>query len=360
MAKVTQTDYTRPTLGKYQVAILLLCSCPTVLYPSLVGPSLAKMETHFSHMKFAESLSSLAMTIPLLAMAMFSIAAGRISDRYGRKNIFVGAGVLYALFGTAPLYLTNLEAIVATRYALGAAGAFVGVTGVALISDFYDGERREKLIALQVTVACLVGFTLSTVSGVLGDISWRLPHGLYALGGILAVLVAALLSEPQRHKPAAAKSATESVDTKLVTVGILTCIGVYIGFSYLTAIVSYGRLFTIGMGVEAYRLNKFLHDLIYPAHREAFKADEEAAYDAAGLNETEKNLVRERDWIGLIQYGVIFFMLEKLGAVVGIGNPAIYASMRGETMEEFHASRNANMNYSVAGGSEAKKLDEQD
>jgi len=115
--------------------------------------------------------------------------------------------------------------------------------------------------------------------------------------------------------------------------------------------------FTIGMGVEAYRLNKFLHNLIYPEYREAFKRDEEALYLKEGLTEKEQGLVRDRDWIGLIQYGVIFFMLEKLGAVVGVGNPNIYAAMRGETMEEFHASRNANMNYSVAGGDEAKKLD---
>ena len=115
--------------------------------------------------------------------------------------------------------------------------------------------------------------------------------------------------------------------------------------------------FTIELGVRAYRLNKFLHDLIYPAHREAFKKDEEASYEKAKLSVEERNLVRDRNWIGLIQYGVIFFMLEKLGAVLGIGNPEIYASMRGETMEEFHASRNANMNYSVAGGNEAKNLD---
>jgi len=59
--------------------------------------------------------------------------------------------------------------------------------------------------------------------------------------------------------------------------------------------------------------------------------------------------VRNRDWRGLIHYGVIFFMLEKLGAVVGVTNLHIYAGMRGETLEAFQKTRNAQMMYSVAG-----------
>jgi gallate dioxygenase len=51
----------------------------------------------------------------------------------------------------------------------------------------------------------------------------------------------------------------------------------------------------------------------------------------------------------MIHYGVIFFMLEKLGAVVGVSNLHIYAAMRGQTLDEFQATRNAKVLYSVAG-----------
>jgi gallate dioxygenase len=52
----------------------------------------------------------------------------------------------------------------------------------------------------------------------------------------------------------------------------------------------------------------------------------------------------------MIHYGVIFFMLEKLGAVVGVSNLHIYAAMRGETLEAFQRTRNApGALYSVAG-----------
>jgi gallate dioxygenase len=102
--------------------------------------------------------------------------------------------------------------------------------------------------------------------------------------------------------------------------------------------------------VKAYRLNEFLHRLVDPAQRERFRADPEAAFAAAGLTDEERRLVRERDWRGMIHYGVIFFMLEKLGAVVGVSNLHIYAAMRGESLADFQKTRNApGALYSVAG-----------
>ena len=107
--------------------------------------------------------------------------------------------------------------------------------------------------------------------------------------------------------------------------------------------------FTLGLSVKAYRLNKFLHDLIEPDKRALFVSEPEKAFDDANLTDVERDLVRRRDWRGLIHYGVIFFMLEKLGAVVGVSNLHIYAAMRGESLEEFQKTRNAQVLYSVAG-----------
>ena len=61
-------------------------------------------------------------------------------------------------------------------------------------------------------------------------------------------------------------------------------------------------------------------------------------------------MVQRRDWRALIQYGAIFFVLEKLGAVSGVSNLHIYAAMRGQSLEEFQKTRNAQVLYSVAPG----------
>lgn len=114
--------------------------------------------------------------------------------------------------------------------------------------------------------------------------------------------------------------------------------------------------FTLEVSHRAYRLNDFLHRLVIPEHRDRFLNDTQNLYREFELSKEERELLDERDWIGLIHYGVIFFCLEKMAAVIGQSNPHVYAQMRGETMDEFQKSRNVSMQYSVAGGEEAQKL----
>lgn len=107
--------------------------------------------------------------------------------------------------------------------------------------------------------------------------------------------------------------------------------------------------YTLARSVKALRINRFLHDMVQPAHREAFRADEEAAYERAGLPEAERVLLRARDWRGLIHHGVIFFVLEKWAAVLGVSNLHVYAAMKGLPLDEFLKTRNApGALYSVA------------
>ena len=113
--------------------------------------------------------------------------------------------------------------------------------------------------------------------------------------------------------------------------------------------------FTLARSVKGYRLNKFLHALVDPAWRARFRNDQESLFEEASLTADERHLVRTLDWRGMIHYGVSFFMLEKLGAVIGVSNLHIYAAMRGETLDEFRKTRNApGALYSVA-GSEATR-----
>ena len=107
--------------------------------------------------------------------------------------------------------------------------------------------------------------------------------------------------------------------------------------------------FTLARSAKGYRLNKFLHRMIEPEWRQRFLAGPEAMFAESGLSEEERDLLRRRDWRGLIHYGVIFFVLEKLAAVLGIPNLQVYAAMRGESLEDFIQTRNQQVLYSVAG-----------
>ncbi|AML58902.1 Protocatechuate 4,5-dioxygenase beta chain [Serratia rubidaea] len=107
--------------------------------------------------------------------------------------------------------------------------------------------------------------------------------------------------------------------------------------------------FTHARSLKALRINRFLHRLIQPDWRARFLEQQQALFDQAALSDEEQRMLRELDWRAMIRYGVSFFLLEKLGAVVGSSNLHIYAAMRGETLEEFQKTRNQQVLYSVAG-----------
>jgi gallate dioxygenase len=112
--------------------------------------------------------------------------------------------------------------------------------------------------------------------------------------------------------------------------------------------------YTIERSVKAFRLNRFLHELIKPEFRAQFLKDPAPLFEQHKLTAEERDLVVKRDWRGLIHYGVIFFLLEKFGAVIGTTNLHIYAAMRGQSLEDFQKTRNAQVLYSVAGTDKGK------
>src|SRR5690606_15371382 len=106
--------------------------------------------------------------------------------------------------------------------------------------------------------------------------------------------------------------------------------------------------FTIERSVKGFRINHFLHSLTDPKVRKAFKEDEEKCLAEGDLTEEERDLTRRRDWIGMIHYVVIFFMLEMLGAVTVLPNPAIYAAFKGMSLDDVPQICKATSTYGVA------------
>ena len=106
--------------------------------------------------------------------------------------------------------------------------------------------------------------------------------------------------------------------------------------------------YTLERSAKGYRINRFLHELVHPAFRDRITSNLEGVFAEYYLSDEERGLIRRRDWRGLIHYGAIFFLLEKLGAVVGVSNLDIYAAMRGQSLKEFQSSRNQQVSYSVA------------
>ena len=99
-------------------------------------------------------------------------------------------------------------------------------------------------------------------------------------------------------------------------------------------------IFDLRLSRRGYRLNKMCAALCDPKEREAFKRDEEAFMARFQLTEAEKNLVRQRDFKGMIEAGMNIYFMLKIGSVTGNSLYRMGAQMRGETYEQFLATRN--------------------
>jgi len=98
-------------------------------------------------------------------------------------------------------------------------------------------------------------------------------------------------------------------------------------------------LLTVSLAQQAYRLSAFCRELMKPEHRAAFKADEMRCLHDAGLTAAEIEMVRARDWLGMVRYGVNHFLVFRLASCTGDGLAAAGARMRGESLEEFVNTR---------------------
>lgn len=98
-------------------------------------------------------------------------------------------------------------------------------------------------------------------------------------------------------------------------------------------------VFDLALSRRGYAINRMCNSLKLEENRAAFVADEEAYMSRYGLDDEQKQAVRDRDWLRLTQLGGNLFFFLKLGATVGHGLYQIGAQMRGESYETFMKTR---------------------
>ncbi|MFJ9901039.1 MFS transporter [Streptomyces sp. NPDC091280] len=194
------TDDIRPSTenaGPLRAVLLMAGSCLPVLGAVLLAPVLPKMQDHFASVPGAKSLVPVVLTIPALALALLAPFAGVIVDRLGRVRLLVVATALYALLGTAPLWLDSLGAILVSRALVGITEAAIMICCTTLIGDYYTGRVRDRYLALQTMCASVSATAFFVIGGAVGSAGWRAPFWIYAVGLLLAPFMAITLSKPR-------------------------------------------------------------------------------------------------------------------------------------------------------------------
>ena len=88
---------------------------------------------------------------------------------------------------------------------------------------------------------------------------------------------------------------------------------------------------------KGYALNKMCYSFNSAENRAAFLKDEDAYCAKYGLNAVQREAVRRRDVLGMIEAGGNIYYLAKLAGIFGLGVQDIGAQQTGMSVEAFKA-----------------------
>lgn len=179
-------------LNKLAAFTLLAVACLTIMVGCVIVPGL----TEIAEQMGIPSAASWLVTIPSLGVVIFGPLAGRLIDRTGAYRALTWGLFMYGLLGSGGELLHGLVPVMVDRLLLGGATAVVMSAGTGLISAFYSGHARLKMIASQGMSIELGGVVFLFIGGLLATLGWRWPFVLYLAAWLLLAMQIMFVPRP--------------------------------------------------------------------------------------------------------------------------------------------------------------------
>jgi len=189
---------------------LLLLSMVTVMSNVAIITSLPQLKNQFPDVAEMELYSRLMITLPSLSIAFLAPFLGLALQKVRRKVSVVVGLILFSLFGSAGLYLESIETLLLSRAFFGVAIAILMIVTTSLVGDYFSENRRHKYMGLQSAFTAVGGILFLIGGGMLSDIYWRYPFGIYLVGVLFIPFVLLFLVEPEKHEEVASTAEVNS------------------------------------------------------------------------------------------------------------------------------------------------------
>ncbi len=160
------------TLRPQGVTIVIAAFLPIIAIVAM-GPAVPAMIEHFASDPEARSKVPAMIGAPGLAMAILAPFAGMLVDRFGRRRLLLLCTALYGVFGSAPLFLNDLDHIYTSRLLLGVSEAGILTTVNTLIGDYWDERGRRNWLFLQGLLGPFLAGFVSLFVGYATEIQWN-------------------------------------------------------------------------------------------------------------------------------------------------------------------------------------------
>lgn len=181
-----------------------------------VAPALPSIGKAFSD--HDPVMINLIITLPSLAVALTGIGIGMLADRFGKVRILLTSLLIFAVAGLSGFFLQDLYAILIGRFFVGVGIAGITCSSTALVSEYYGGMSRVKVLSYQTAAMGIGVLILETSGGALAGIGWHYPFLIYGLGFMIAMLALVSMKEPSHVSgdPKRPASVVHKADKKII------------------------------------------------------------------------------------------------------------------------------------------------
>lgn len=183
------------------IALILLCVAQfvVVLDASIVNVALP---TIGEALGFSESNLPWVVNAYVLTFGGFLLLGGRMADLLGRRRVFIGGLVLFALASLAGGLATNAGQLIAARAVQGLGAAILSPAALAIVTTtFRDGAERNKALGVWGAVAGSGGAAGVLLGGALTDgLGWEWVLWVNVPIGLAAAAIAPALLEESRSE----------------------------------------------------------------------------------------------------------------------------------------------------------------
>lgn len=164
---------------------MLCVACLTIMVGCVIVPGLTSIAAGLG----VSQAASWLVTLPSLGVVVFGPLAGSFITRKGPRYALCVGLALYGAIGVAGALPLGKLFTYADRLLLGGATAIVMASGMSLISEFYTGHARLKMMVKQGMSIELGGVIFLFIGGILAEMGWRWPFLLYLVSWAFLVMV---------------------------------------------------------------------------------------------------------------------------------------------------------------------------
>jgi MFS family permease len=193
-----QADTPRRKAGMAQGITVVITGFLPILAIISMFPAVPAMIQHFSADPLAPVKVPSMVSAPGLTIAIVGLFVGMLVDRFGRRRLLLTATLLYGVLGALPFLLESLDAVYASRLALGVAEAVILTTLNTLIADYWDENGRRNWLTAQGLAGPLLSSVIIYFAGSLVEWRWNAIFLLYLVGLPIFLAVWAWMYEPTR------------------------------------------------------------------------------------------------------------------------------------------------------------------